>query len=83
MRVSLPTSGAGVIKPRDSTCIWGGGLPWAWVPPSLWCAALSVPAWPGAVRPHTVCPRPTHGTTTQVWGHFVGRIVFIRWSFVS
>lgn len=84
VRVSLPTSGAGVIKPRDGACMLGGGLPWAWVPPSLRWAASSAPAWPGAVGPHTMCPRPSrhHGTATQAWGHFVGRIVFIRWSCV-
>ena len=85
VRVSLPTSGAGVTEPRDGPCTLGGGLPKAWVPPSLQWAAPSVPAWPGAVGPHTVCPHPTRhrGTAAQAWGHFVGRIIFKRWSSVS
>lgn len=36
-------------------CTLGGGLPRAQVPPSLQWTVVSVPSWPGAAGPHTVC----------------------------
>lgn len=76
-----PTSGASDVASRD-------GLPWArreatslraWVPPSLWWAALSIPAWPAVVGPHNVVHVPL-APQLRVGGHCVGRTVFIRQS---
>lgn len=51
-----------------TACTLGGGLPGARVPSSLQWAVVSVPSWPGAVGPHTVCPslsawQPAQGVT--------------------
>lgn len=80
-----PQSGAGVTEPREGLCTLGGGLPKAWALPSSQWAAVSIPAWPGALGPHSVwpCPSQHHSAAAQARGHFVGRIVFIRQSCVS
>lgn len=75
-RVSLPTSGAAVTKPRDSPRLREEA---SW-PPGGRCERPCV-AWHGGTTHRVSTPSPQHGS--QARGHLVGAVISVRQSRVS